>query len=122
VFNTGGTNANLTQAYSELVAYPPERLRLPASLFEGKVAKTLPAVELPPGGYTILSFPTAGPTKQPECYRDFDVQRHGHLYLIGWIEYTDAAKRLHRMGFARQYDRIGRRFNRQPDEDYEYDD
>jgi hypothetical protein len=122
VFNTGGTNAHLTHAYSELVAYPPEQLRLPASIFEGKVAEALTEVELPPGGYTILSFPTAGPTKQPEAYRDFDVQRHGHLYLIGWIEYTDAAQRLHRMGFARQYDRIGRRFNREPDEDYEYDD
>ena len=122
LFNTGGTNARLTRAYSELVSFPPEQLRLPASLFNGKVPQVLTDVELLPGGYTILSFPTTGPTQVPETYRDFDVQRHGHLYLIGWIEYSDAAQRLHRMGFARQYSRIDRRFDQVPDEDYEYDD
>lgn len=45
-----------------------------------------------------------------------------NLYIIGWIQYLDESERLRRMGFCRKYDFRSQRFQREQDEDYEYED
>jgi hypothetical protein len=120
VFNTGDTKAFLIRCYSEIVIYKDG---LPATTpYEGKIGEPFVDIELIPGQSTPVVFPTGGPKAPPEEYRDFDLQRHGYIYLIGWIEYSDEAKRVHKLGFARKYDRQTRRFARESDPDYEYDD
>ncbi len=51
-----------------------------------------------------------------------DEQYATNLYVIGWIQYLDEAKRIRKMGFCRKYNFKTERFQREQDEDYEYDD
>lgn len=45
-----------------------------------------------------------------------------NIYVIGWIEYLDEATRVRKMGFCRKYNFAMERFQRDKDEDYEYDE
>jgi hypothetical protein len=91
--------------------------------YESKPGQTLnPSIELIPGESTTFTFPTAG-------RRELDFTEYagiggiqGRLHVIGWVEYLDDTKRIRRMGFCRTYNAETKRYQREEDEDYEYDD
>jgi hypothetical protein len=120
LFNTGDTKAKLIRGHSEVVIYVGN---LPATTpYEGNIGDPFVDVELIPGDSVPVTFPTVPQEQEPGEIRDYDLHRDGNIYVIGWIAYSDPSGRVHRKGFAYRYNRITKRFQREPDEDYEYDD
>lgn len=132
VFNAGATKAFLKRIYTEIVVAE----YLPAlTPYDGKIGAVLTDVEVVPGGEgKPMDFPTT-PQELTVSHRNSianridwlkrglpDEKHATNLYVIGWIEYLDEAKKVRRMGFCRKYNFQAERFQRDPDEDYEYDD
>ena len=136
----GGTKATITKTYSEVIFAET----LPSQMPYGEKPKAghpLPNdidAELVPAQSAGIPFPTVrvplteiqkaildDRRREPIRSRNIGMAEHREeLFVIGWIEYLDEAPtpRLRRMGFCRKHNFITKRFQREPDEDYEYDD
>jgi hypothetical protein len=128
VFNVGGTKASIDRVHSEIVV--AEYLPAMAS-YNGKGGETLADFEVIPGGAKSVNFAATLtiPEKIDISNRVEWLKEKGkteahskNLYVVGWIEYRDDARRVRKMGFCRKYSFETKRFEREPDEDYEYDD
>ena len=119
LFNTGDTKAKLISGYSDVVFYLGN---LPAATpYEGKNGVPFVDVELLPGDSVPVIFPTVPQEQEPGEIRIM-TYRNGNIYVVGWITYSDPSGRVHRKGFAHRYNRKTQRFERETDEDYEFDD
>ena len=129
VHNVGLSVAILTSQYTEIFIGN----HLPAiNPYEGKIGEQLIDVTLEPGRSTVITFPTVKPEGSLQHHRQWvhyagRTGVHGgpnasDLFVIGWIKYNDSMGRERTFGFSRKFDWLTQRFNRTPDQDYEYDD
>ncbi|MBZ5675602.1 MAG: hypothetical protein LAP61_15280 [Acidobacteriia bacterium] len=132
VYNAGATRASLKRVYAEIVVAQ----HLPAlTPYDGKIGAVLSEVGVITGGEgKPMDFPTTprelGVGERNAIANRLEWVKNGrpdepdaiNLFVIGWIEYLDDAKRVRKMGFCRKYNFRTKRFGRVRDEDYEYDD
>ena len=132
LINTGETKAFVTKVYSEIIISPT--LPPMKSNLEFKETAEKISGEIESGQFKLIAFPTNSPrqlevsernaiaNRREDIMQRHIEQRGANIYLIGWIEYTDETNRLRKLGFCRKYNFVTDRFDKETDQDYEYDD
>lgn len=117
VVNIGRTKAKMTQMHSEVLIGAQLPMVPP---YDGKAGAAVD-ISIPPGGHRWFRFPS-------ERYRHErgvnQINQYGeHLWVLGWLEYTDDLGNPRRTAFCRDWSTTTERFSPVKDDpDYEYAD
>ncbi|MBZ5607717.1 MAG: hypothetical protein LAP38_05625 [Acidobacteriia bacterium] len=117
VSNIGDTPATVRRYYSQIVLaerLPMISMQSPAEGFQSREEN----IKVVAGASEPINFPTVG---YPALGRMERVnQEDEHIWLLGWIEYTDELVTTRRVDFCRRWEPKLQRFSTESDPDYEH--